>query len=182
MKSRSREISNLNYRIALKFDRHVGSSAAEVPVKFLSDRTILNTNLAASRLSVDNLVSSIKQDILLILVLSDYFKRWHFIIEIVLDLSVLRNIHATNNGECCTQLFVEHLTPKTEFMISYMKPFPFYKVSYVKLWILWENDRMLQIHMRLPGLLNASNTKLTKPYFPLWTTYTWPIVKSVPTL
>ena len=36
--------------MALKFDRHIGSTAAEVPVKFQSDRTILNTNLAASRL------------------------------------------------------------------------------------------------------------------------------------
>ena len=40
----------LNCRIALKFDRHIGSTAAEVPVKCQSDRTILNTNLAASRL------------------------------------------------------------------------------------------------------------------------------------
>ena len=37
MKSLSREISSLNYRIALKFDRHIGSSAAEVPVKFQSN-------------------------------------------------------------------------------------------------------------------------------------------------
>ena len=49
VKSRSHEIGTLNCRIALKFDWHVGSSAAEVPVKFHSDRTILNTNLAASR-------------------------------------------------------------------------------------------------------------------------------------
>ena len=34
-----------NYRIALKFGRHIGSTA-----KFHSDRIILNTNLAASRL------------------------------------------------------------------------------------------------------------------------------------
>ena len=40
----------LNCRIALEIDRHIGSTAAEVPVKFQSDRTILNTNLAASRL------------------------------------------------------------------------------------------------------------------------------------
>ena len=39
----------LDYRIALKFDWHIGNIAAEVPVKFQSDRTILNTNLAASR-------------------------------------------------------------------------------------------------------------------------------------
>ena len=50
VKSRSREIGTLNCCIALKFDRHIGSTAAKVPVKFQSDRTILNTNLAASRL------------------------------------------------------------------------------------------------------------------------------------
>ena len=50
VKSRSHEICTLNRRIALKFDRHIGSNAAEVPVKFQSDRTILNTNLVASRL------------------------------------------------------------------------------------------------------------------------------------
>ena len=50
MKSRSHEIGTLNCRIALKFDRHIGSNVAAVPVKFQSDRTILNTNLAASRL------------------------------------------------------------------------------------------------------------------------------------
>ena len=48
---RSRKVSKpLNCRIALKFDRHIDSTAAEVPVKFQSDRTILNTNIAASRL------------------------------------------------------------------------------------------------------------------------------------
>ena len=50
VKTRSHEIGTLNCRLALKFDRHIGSTAAEVPVKFQSDRTILNTNLAASRL------------------------------------------------------------------------------------------------------------------------------------
>ena len=49
VKSRSQEIGTLNCRIALKFVRHIGSTAAEVPVKFQSDTTILNTNLAASR-------------------------------------------------------------------------------------------------------------------------------------
>ena len=34
----------------MKFDRHISSSTADVPVKFQSDWTILNTNLAASRL------------------------------------------------------------------------------------------------------------------------------------
>ena len=50
MKSRSHVIGNLNYGIALKFNRHISSTAAEVPVKFQSNRTILNTNLTASRL------------------------------------------------------------------------------------------------------------------------------------
>ena len=50
VKSRSHVIGTLNCRIALKFDRHISSTAAEVPVKFQSDRTILNSNLAASRL------------------------------------------------------------------------------------------------------------------------------------
>ena len=36
--------------IALKFDRHFGSTATEVPVKFQSDWKSLNPNLAASRL------------------------------------------------------------------------------------------------------------------------------------
>ena len=40
MKSRSHEIGTLSCRIAI----------VEVPVKFQSDQTILNTNLAASRL------------------------------------------------------------------------------------------------------------------------------------
>ena len=34
----------------MKFDRHIASTATEVPVKFQSDRKILNTNLAASRI------------------------------------------------------------------------------------------------------------------------------------
>ena len=50
MRSRSRKIDSLNYCIAFKFDKHLGSSAADVPVKFQSDRAILNTNLAASKL------------------------------------------------------------------------------------------------------------------------------------
>ena len=50
VKSRSHEIGTLNCHITLKFDRHIGSTAAEVPVKFQGDRTILNANLAASRL------------------------------------------------------------------------------------------------------------------------------------
>ena len=43
MTSRSHEIGSLNYRIGLKFDRHLELSI------FSSDRTTLNTNLAASR-------------------------------------------------------------------------------------------------------------------------------------
>ena len=51
VKSRSREIGCYNARIAPNFDRHLGSSAAELPVKFQSDRKSLNPNLAASRLN-----------------------------------------------------------------------------------------------------------------------------------
>ena len=50
VKSQSHETGTLNCHMASKFDRHMGSNAAEVPVKFQSDRTILNTNLVASRL------------------------------------------------------------------------------------------------------------------------------------
>ena len=49
-KSRSREIGCYSYRITLKFDRHLGSTAAEVPVKFQGDWKSLNPNLVASRL------------------------------------------------------------------------------------------------------------------------------------
>ena len=41
IKSRGREIGSFNYCIALKLDRHIGSIAADVPVKFQIDRTIL---------------------------------------------------------------------------------------------------------------------------------------------
>ena len=41
MKSRSREIINWNHRIALKFETHIGRSAADVHVKYQSDRTIV---------------------------------------------------------------------------------------------------------------------------------------------
>ena len=50
VKSRSREICIYNWPISLKFDRHFGSIAADVPVKFQSDTTIQSTNLVASRL------------------------------------------------------------------------------------------------------------------------------------
>ena len=49
-KSRSREIVCYADRIALKFDWHLGSATAEVPVKFKSVWESLNPNLAASRL------------------------------------------------------------------------------------------------------------------------------------
>ena len=42
-------MGSLNYRIALEFDKYIYSPTAEVPVKFKSDRTILNTNPVASR-------------------------------------------------------------------------------------------------------------------------------------
>ena len=51
VKSRSREIGCYNDRIALKFDMHLGSVAAEVPVKFQSSWTSINPNLAPSRLN-----------------------------------------------------------------------------------------------------------------------------------
>ena len=50
-KSRSRKIGSLNYPIALKFDRCIGSCTAEVPVKFRSYQTILNIKLTASILN-----------------------------------------------------------------------------------------------------------------------------------
>ena len=48
--SRSREIRVYAFPIALKFDWHLGSSAAEMPVKYQSDKIIIRPNLAASRL------------------------------------------------------------------------------------------------------------------------------------
>ena len=50
VKSRSRAIGDCNDRIALKYDRHLSSAAAEVPVKFQNEWKSLNPNLAASRL------------------------------------------------------------------------------------------------------------------------------------
>ena len=50
MKSRNRKIGCYYDRKALRFDRHLGSSAAEMPVKFKSDWKSLNLNLTASRL------------------------------------------------------------------------------------------------------------------------------------
>ena len=42
-------IGSKNDCFALKFDRRIGSTTAEEPVKFQSDRTILNKNPTASR-------------------------------------------------------------------------------------------------------------------------------------
>ena len=50
VKPRCRKIGSLIYCITLKSDRHIDSNAADVPIKFQSNRTILNTNLVASRL------------------------------------------------------------------------------------------------------------------------------------
>ena len=50
MKSRSSVIGCYKDRIALKFDRHLGNAAAEVPVKFENDWKSSNPNLAASSL------------------------------------------------------------------------------------------------------------------------------------
>ena len=50
VKSRSREIGYYDDPIALEFDRHFGSDAAEAPVEFRSGWKSLNPNLAASRL------------------------------------------------------------------------------------------------------------------------------------
>ena len=58
MKSQSREIG-LNHHITLKFDRYIGSSTTELPVKFQSVHIILNTNLVASRPS-----TILQQDVL----------------------------------------------------------------------------------------------------------------------
>ena len=50
----SREVSKprdwlSNFLIALKFNERFGSSDTKAPVKFLNDRTNLNSNLTASR-------------------------------------------------------------------------------------------------------------------------------------
>ena len=50
VKPRSLEIEVDTFPIALIFDRHLGSSAVEIPVKFQNDTIIIASNLAASRL------------------------------------------------------------------------------------------------------------------------------------
>ena len=49
VKSQSRAIRVETFPIALKFDRHLGSNATEMPVKFQSDTVIVISNLGASR-------------------------------------------------------------------------------------------------------------------------------------
>ena len=50
VKSRSREDRFKIFPVALKFDRHLGSNAAEIPLKFKRNTTIITSNLAVSRL------------------------------------------------------------------------------------------------------------------------------------
>ena len=50
VKPRSREIQVQTFPIALKFDRHLGSTAVEMPVKFHSDTIYIIFNLVDSRL------------------------------------------------------------------------------------------------------------------------------------
>ena len=48
VKTRGRDIDNSNYRIALTSDRHNDSTTTDVSVKWQSECTILNANIAAS--------------------------------------------------------------------------------------------------------------------------------------
>ena len=50
VKSRNREIHIYTFSIALKFDRHLGSGAAEMPAKFQKDIIIITPNRADSRI------------------------------------------------------------------------------------------------------------------------------------
>ena len=50
LKSRSRKIWVYTFPIALKFDRRLGSSAAEMPDNLQSDTIIITSNLVASKL------------------------------------------------------------------------------------------------------------------------------------
>ena len=45
LKSRSREVRVQTFPIALKLDRHIGSNAAQMPVKFQSDTIMITSNL-----------------------------------------------------------------------------------------------------------------------------------------
>ena len=70
----ARLVIYLNYCTALRFDRHVGSSAVNVPVKFQSDRTALNTNLEASTCPLDTPGSIWKSQLL-----TRYVENIHYI-------------------------------------------------------------------------------------------------------
>ena len=50
VKSRNREIRYYTFLVTLKFDKQLGSNAAELPAKYHSDMNIITSNLAASRL------------------------------------------------------------------------------------------------------------------------------------
>ena len=50
VKSRSLYIRVNTFPIALKFNKHLGSSSVAIPVKFQSDKITMTSNLAASRL------------------------------------------------------------------------------------------------------------------------------------
>ena len=50
MKSQNRKIGCYNDHITQKYDMHLSSNAADVPVKFQSDLKSLNMNLVALRL------------------------------------------------------------------------------------------------------------------------------------
>ena len=50
LKTRRREIRVYTFPIALNLERHIGSSAAVIPVQFQSDTIIISSNLAATRL------------------------------------------------------------------------------------------------------------------------------------
>ena len=50
VKTRNHKIRISTFPIALKCDRHLGSSAAEMPVKFQSDTVITTSNLDLTRL------------------------------------------------------------------------------------------------------------------------------------
>ena len=49
-KSPNQDIRIKTSKVALKFKRHIDSSAAEMPYKFQSDTIIITSNLAATRL------------------------------------------------------------------------------------------------------------------------------------
>ena len=52
VRSRSSKIISLNNHIALKFNMHLGSIAAEMHVMFQSDQTLLSTNLITLKFEV----------------------------------------------------------------------------------------------------------------------------------